>query len=1030
MNLNQYRETIAKLLASMLLFGAAFSGMTGTVVASTQAGSSAKASTSVVDSVYVTESNNSFVDIENSYAKKEILDLHGKGILSGGGNGKFEPSRSMTRAEAAKVLALSLGLKEDKAAAAAFKDVAANSWYSGYVGALVKASLAQGTSAATFSPNKQVTREELAVMYVRALGLEKATKSATGSIKKIADMDAISGWAKPYIVLALEIGLINGVANADGTVRFNPKAAADRQALAVLTYKVMNDKAEFVDKAKEVSEAKPDAKDKEKETGKDAKQPDNNKPSTGGSGTISSGGGSGGGSSGGSGGSEGEVVVPTQTAKPTVNGTVRNVVDEIVAGTAEAGSVITIQDQGVTIVQGNADETGKFALKLPIKSVISLKAGDQLRVSAKKGNMAESQSLVIIIEQGEKTIKPVIESYVDQDGGWVGSHSSNGKEIELIVTKLDGTILSGSIEKELYKEYMMYSLDPVEVLYNSNEQLYVYSYKSGFSVSDPAVATVHSAKEETKIRRMLTDNVYDYEHSSMFLELEPLTKIVIKKEDGTILDKGYSTDFYRSFKFDGSELVPGETLYVYANTFSKSLSKAYTFKVLKSEKAPTPTVTSNVYVTGGIVYGNTQPGLIVQIMNGRGEELDFDFSAYNGDFRLVPRPDMTLDVGEELFVTTYHKGYKKSAPAVLKALSTVERTEIPKTAPSIYNDDFYISGEVEWYSTINVKDTNGNLIYKFKTESKTSSIPPRKYQSFSFEMDEISKHNLKQLIITATAPGKLESEPIMVKVRSYSDLTESPIIIGEVYSEEPIIKGKSEPYSYLAVKTQEGKVIASGYTMDGDFTFKIDGSFTPGKIFQVSAKETIRKESNPTNITLAATLGTTEKPIVVTSVVYTDGVWLNGRATPNAKILFKESSYDRYLTTFANSVGEFSFHTRDIWTREHIKLVAVENGKASSEPVLLSVNQEIGQALPPSVTGAIYGREGKINISTEPYAKISVLYDSGGGMSYFADSNGMFELEGQYIYRSGLMYLRIATDPYGKTESMPVIIDVDPARRP
>ncbi|ANY65940.1 hypothetical protein BBD42_05270 [Paenibacillus sp. BIHB 4019] len=186
----------------------------------------------------------SFTDIGKSYAKDEVTALVEKGILGGYSDGSFKPSNSITRAELAKVLVLALGKEQDAASAAPFKDVDSNSWYNGYVGALVKSGITQGVSADQFAPNKTVTREELAVFFVRAFGLEQAAK-AVALDEKLADLSTVSAWAKSSVSFAYQIGFIKGVANADGTTRFNPAGVADRQALARLAYEFVFNKTTY-----------------------------------------------------------------------------------------------------------------------------------------------------------------------------------------------------------------------------------------------------------------------------------------------------------------------------------------------------------------------------------------------------------------------------------------------------------------------------------------------------------------------------------------------------------------------------------------------------------------------------------------------------------------------------------------------------------------------------------------------------------------------------------------------------------------
>ncbi|KWX69491.1 hypothetical protein AMQ84_31425 [Paenibacillus riograndensis] len=192
-----------------------------------------------------------FKDIAGSYAQKEIQSLAEAGIISGYEDNAFKPNKAMSRAELAKIIVLSLGLKVNGDQAAPFKDVDSKSWYRGYVGALVESGITEGTSATTFSPNSNVTREELVVFFIRAFGLEDTAKKLPVD-SKLSDISEVSEWAKAQVSLAFKNGFINGVQGSDGTLKFKPKEHAERQALARLAYEFKTNKSVYVEKSKQL----------------------------------------------------------------------------------------------------------------------------------------------------------------------------------------------------------------------------------------------------------------------------------------------------------------------------------------------------------------------------------------------------------------------------------------------------------------------------------------------------------------------------------------------------------------------------------------------------------------------------------------------------------------------------------------------------------------------------------------------------------------------------------------------------------
>ncbi|WP_166239664.1 S-layer homology domain-containing protein [Paenibacillus turpanensis] len=193
-------------------------------------------------------------DIADSYAHQEIQALVESGVISGYDDHTFQPKKAMTRAELAKIIVLSLGLEENSAKAASFEDVAENSWYRGFVGALVGSGITKGTSPTTYNPNANVTREELVVFFVRAFGLEDTAKKLPIDAE-LSDLEVVSTWAQAHVSLAFKMGFINGSESPDGKLSFNPKENAERQALARLAYEFTSNQSTYVEKAKEIASA-------------------------------------------------------------------------------------------------------------------------------------------------------------------------------------------------------------------------------------------------------------------------------------------------------------------------------------------------------------------------------------------------------------------------------------------------------------------------------------------------------------------------------------------------------------------------------------------------------------------------------------------------------------------------------------------------------------------------------------------------------------------------------------------------------
>ncbi|RDI41673.1 S-layer homology domain-containing protein [Falsibacillus pallidus] len=171
-------------------------------------------------------SSSSFTDIENSYAKDAIISLQQAGIINGFGNGKFNPTGNLTREEFAKVLVLANGLDtSNPPKQGTFSDVTTSSWAYSYVEAAVKAGYINGYTDGTFKGGTNLSREQMAVMFVRSLDVDV---TGYGSKLTFTDNGSISNSYKDAIAFSVEAGLISG--QKDG--KFDPKGNATREQVA------------------------------------------------------------------------------------------------------------------------------------------------------------------------------------------------------------------------------------------------------------------------------------------------------------------------------------------------------------------------------------------------------------------------------------------------------------------------------------------------------------------------------------------------------------------------------------------------------------------------------------------------------------------------------------------------------------------------------------------------------------------------------------------------------------------------------
>ncbi|WP_313345096.1 S-layer homology domain-containing protein [Sedimentibacter sp.] len=173
----------------------------------------------------------SFKDIENHWAKNEIELLAGKGIISGMGDDVFKPEEKITRAQFAILLFNLLNLKSENYTGK-FADVKESDWFSLFVEAVAKKGIVLGSDG-YFHPNKEITREEMAVMIVRAMELREVIIDADRV--SFVDKDNISEWAVDSVSKASQKGIIKGMTE----FTFEPKQNATRAQASVMIFRLM-----------------------------------------------------------------------------------------------------------------------------------------------------------------------------------------------------------------------------------------------------------------------------------------------------------------------------------------------------------------------------------------------------------------------------------------------------------------------------------------------------------------------------------------------------------------------------------------------------------------------------------------------------------------------------------------------------------------------------------------------------------------------------------------------------------------------
>jgi len=172
-------------------------------------------------------------DIDNHWAKNYIESVSYRGLFNGVSEKMFGPDKTMTRAMVITVLGR-LDEVEMTDRKTDFSDIPTGAYYEEYVAWGVENKIVSGTSEDKFSPNKEITREEMAVMMANYVKYKKYDYKVENI--DFSDKDSISSWALESVKILNNLGIMKG--NADGS--YNPKKVATRAEIATVFYNYLN----------------------------------------------------------------------------------------------------------------------------------------------------------------------------------------------------------------------------------------------------------------------------------------------------------------------------------------------------------------------------------------------------------------------------------------------------------------------------------------------------------------------------------------------------------------------------------------------------------------------------------------------------------------------------------------------------------------------------------------------------------------------------------------------------------------------
>lgn len=160
--------------------------------------------------------------------------------MSGYPDGTFKPNKQITRAEFAKVIVAAAGITPSDTEPLIFADAdKIPNWARTYVATAYRMGVIKGYPGKDgrlyFMPDKNITRSEIGVMVVKAMGLESDAQNLMHMNLSFNDDQNIPDWSRGFIAVAYNHKILKG--KGDG---FYPNDNATRAESATMVVNMLN----------------------------------------------------------------------------------------------------------------------------------------------------------------------------------------------------------------------------------------------------------------------------------------------------------------------------------------------------------------------------------------------------------------------------------------------------------------------------------------------------------------------------------------------------------------------------------------------------------------------------------------------------------------------------------------------------------------------------------------------------------------------------------------------------------------------
>lgn len=178
-----------------------------------------------------------FSDVKpTAWYNNAVTFMAARGITTGTSEGVFSPSMKLTRAQFLVMALRAYGIEADENPSGNFSD-AGNTYYTNYLASAKRLGISNGDGNGHFSPNAQITRQDMFVLLYRTLEVlgELPEAKSNATLTQFSDAASVSSYATSSLEALVKANVVSG---SNG--QLDPKGFSSRAQMAQVLYNLLS----------------------------------------------------------------------------------------------------------------------------------------------------------------------------------------------------------------------------------------------------------------------------------------------------------------------------------------------------------------------------------------------------------------------------------------------------------------------------------------------------------------------------------------------------------------------------------------------------------------------------------------------------------------------------------------------------------------------------------------------------------------------------------------------------------------------